>query len=177
MAEPKRYRIKSFAIDEYPDDEEHRDSDEEVIYPTSNEASHVDIDQPRKSREGSEYYRNLYETTRDALSQDQQIKYIQQLHEALCKQEEEIKNLDFQLKELREECRHYFTSLEEKLMSFEEKVDLVIKLVSSWVKHPGGGDRRCRGFCTKHVRTEKCLCRGLREPHRCCGRIGGICDC
>ncbi|XP_032243108.2 uncharacterized protein LOC116621194 [Nematostella vectensis] len=38
-------------------------------------------------------------------------------------------------------------------------------------------DRRCRGLCVKHVRTRKCLCQGFDRPHRCCGKIGGICDC
>ena len=101
---------------------------------------------------------------------------IQNLQSALEKQDEEIRELNTHLRELREECREYFSSLEEKLSCFEGKVDLVINLVSSWTQHPSM-DRRCQGFCTKHVRTEKCLCRGLKEPHRCCGRIGGICDC
>lgn len=179
MAEKNRYRESSCVEDEYPDDVEYRDSQEEIFYPTSNEVSRVDIDRPRRNREGSaesEFYRNHYAATRDALLRVQQDDYIQELHQALDRQEQEIKELDSNLKDLREECREYFTNLEEKLTSFEEKVDLVINLVSSWVNH-SSGDRRCRGMCTKHVRTEKCFCRGLREPHRCCGRIGGICDC
>ena len=87
---------------------------------------------------------------------------IQNLQSALDKQDEEIKELNTQLRELREECREYFSSLEEKLSCFEEKVDLVINLVSSWTHHPSM-DRRCRGFCTKDVRTKKRLCRGLNE--------------
>ena len=88
--------------------------------------------------------------------------YIQNLQSALDKQDEEIKELNTQLRELREECREYFSSLEEKLSCFEEKVDLVINLVSSRTHHLSM-DRRCRGFCTKDVRTKKCLCRGLNE--------------
>lgn len=178
MAEPGRGREKSYALqDEYPDDLEYRDSEEEIYYPTSNEVSRVDINQPRTSREGLapyEFYRNYDEAIRgDADYRDQ---YIQNWQSALEKQDEEIRELNTHLRELREECREYFSSLEEKLSCFEGKVDLVINLVSSWTHHPSM-DRRCQGFCTKHVRTEKCLCRGLKEPHRCCGRIGGICDC
>lgn len=163
--------------DEYQDDPEYRDSEEEIYYPTSNEVSREDINQPRTNRESSvasEFYRNYDEAKKgDANYRDQ---YIQNLQSALEEQEEEIRELNTQLRELREECREYFSRLEEKLSCFEEKVDLVLNLVSSWTHHPSM-DRRCRGFCTKHVRTEKCLCRGLKEPHRCCGRIGGNCDC
>ena len=88
--------------------------------------------------------------------------YIQNLQSALEKQDEEIRELNTQLRELREEYREYLSSLEEKLSCFEEKVDLVINLVSLWTHHPSM-DCRCRGFCTKHVRTEKCLCRVLNE--------------
>lgn len=181
MAEQRRDRETSYALhDEYPDDLEFHDSEEEIFYPTSNEVSRVDVDQVRRSREGSvasEFYREHYgASTREAIAHDRRDDYIQELHQALDKQGEEIKELDTQLRELRVECREYFSSLEEKLTCFEEKVDFVINLVSSWVQHPSR-DRRCRGFCTKHVRTDKCLCRGLKEPHRCCGRIGGVCDC
>lgn len=181
MAEQKRYREMSCPLDdEYPDDQGYRDSDDEIYYTAaSNEVSRVDIDQPRRSREGSaacEFYHDHFGATRDAILPDHRDAYIEGLHRAWHKQGEEIKELDTHLKHLREECREHFTSLEEKLTSFEEKVDLVINLVSSWVHNPSR-DRRCRGFCTKHVRTDKCLCRGLKEPHRCCGRIGGICDC
>lgn len=178
MAEQGRGRAKSYTLqDEYQDDPEYRDSEEEIYYPTSNEVSREDINQPRTNRESSvasEFYRNYDEAKKgDANYRDQ---YIQNLQSALEEQEEEIRELNTQLRELREECREYFSRLEEKLSCFEEKVDLVLNLVSSWTHHPSM-DRRCRGFCTKHVRTEKCLCRGLKEPHRCCGRIGGICDC
>ena len=179
MAEKNRYRENSCVEDEYPDDVEYRDSQEEIFYSASNEVSRVGIDRSRSDREGSaesEFYRNHYAATRDGLSRVEQDGHIQVLHKALDRQEQEIKELDSHLKDLREECREYFTSLEEKLTGFEEKVDLVINLVSSWVNHPSQ-DRRCQGMCTKHVRTEKCFCRGLREPHRCCGQIGGICDC
>lgn len=174
MADQRRSRDTSYGVnDEYPDDLEYRDSEEGLFYPTSNETFRADIDQQRTSREvsvASDFHEGARE---DANSRED---YIQNLHRALDMQDEQIKDLNRQLKDLREECREYFSSLEEKLNCFEEKVDLVLNLVSSWTHHPSR-DRRCRGFCTKHVRTDKCLCRGLKEPHRCCGHIGGICDC
>lgn len=177
MAEKKNLRENCFAIeDEFPDDAAYRDSEDEIFYPTSNEVSREDIEPSRSIAASDSIYRNLYTATRDALSHNQQNEYIELLHQALDKQDEEIRKLDSQLKELREECREYFTNLEEKLTCFEEKVDLVLNLVSSLVTHPAV-DRKCRGFCSKHVRTEKCLCRGLRDPHRCCGRLSGLCEC
>lgn len=157
--------------------DEFEDSEEEIFYPTSNEAIREDIDRPRRSRDGSlesALFRD--HAVPRGQPRDRRDDYIRELHDALDRQEQEIKDLDTKLRELRGEVREYFSNLEEKLSCFEEKVDLVINLVSSWVHHPAN-DRRCRGFCSKHVRTEKCLCRGLKEPHRCCGRIGGICDC
>ena len=85
-----------------------------------------------------------------------------ELAERFGKQDEEIREVNTQLRELREGFREYFSSLEEKLSCFEQKVDLVVNLVSLWTHHPSM-DRRCRGFCTKHARTEKSLCRGLNE--------------
>ena len=97
--------------------------------------------------------------TGDANYRDQ---YIQNLQSGLEQQDEELRELNTQLLELREECREYFSSLEEKLSCLEGKVDLVINLVYLWTHHPSM-DRRCRGFCTKDVRTKKRLCRGLNE--------------
>ncbi|KAJ7381993.1 hypothetical protein OS493_037818 [Desmophyllum pertusum] len=161
------------------DDLDNRSSDEEIFYP-SNEAIREDTDQPRRSRDDSvdsELYRDHFASLPPrGQTPDHRDEYIRELHDALDRQGEEIKDLGTKLQDLRGEVREYFSSLEQKLSCFEEKVDLVINLVSSWAHHPSR-DRRCRGFCSKHVRTDKCLCRGLKEPHRCCGRIGGICDC
>lgn len=161
----------------YKDELDYSDSDEEIFYP-SNEAIREDIDRPRKSRDVSLESALLRDKAAFPRSQprDRRDDYIRELHDALNRQEQEIKDLDTKLRDLRGEVREYFSNLEQKLSCFEEKVDLVINLVSSWVHHPAQ-DRRCRGFCSKHVRTDKCFCRGLKEPHRCCGRIGGICDC
>lgn len=166
---------------DYNDEFDDRASDEEIFYATSNEAIREDIDLPRRSRHGSqesEVHRDHHNVSRGQTRdmRDRRDEYIRQLLDSLDRQEQEIKDLDTKLRSLRGEVREYFSNLEEKLSCFEEKVDLVINLVSSWVQHPAS-DRRCRGFCTKHVRTDKCLCRGLKEPHRCCGRIGGVCDC
>lgn len=160
------------------DDCDDPDSDEDIFYPTTMcngyEACREDIDRSRRGRDDS--------LESDVLSSRGQSRggsrydYIVELHESLDRQETEIRDLNTKLRDLRGEVREYFTNLEQKLSCFEEKVDLVINLVSSWVQHPAI-DRRCRGFCSKHVRTDKCLCRGLKEPHRCCGRIGGVCDC
>lgn len=168
----------------YRNDFDHPDSDEDIFYPTTtcnvHGACREDIDRPRRGRDDS-LESALFRD--DALSSRGQSRdrsrnrrdgYIVELHESLVRQETEIRDLNSKLRDLRGEIREYFTNLEQKLTCFEEKVDLVINLVSSWVQHL---DRRCRGFCSKHVRTDKCLCRGLKEPHRCCGRISGICDC
>lgn len=155
-----------------------RSSDEEIFYPASSEDTRTDIDRSRRGRDVSEesaVFRDHYGFGRSQ-PRDPCYAYIRELHDALDRQEQEIKDLDSNIQQLRGEVREYFSSLDLKLSCFEEKADLVINLVSSWANHPKIY-RRCRGFCTKHVRTDKCLCRGLKEPHRCCGRIGGVCDC
>ena len=156
-------------------------SDEEIFYPTSNEALREDIDLPRRRCYGSRESK----PNRDHRSlprgqkldcQDGRDEYSRQLLDSLEQQEQEIKNLDTKLRALGEEVREYFSNLEEKLSCFDEKMDLIVNLVSSFFRH-STTDRRCRGFCSKHVRTGTCLCRGLKEPHRCCGKISGVCDC
>lgn len=163
-----------------------RSSDEEIFYPTSNEPSREDIDLPQRIRQGSQEP----EPNRDHCSlprgpkrdllirgrRDSRDEYSQQLLDSLDRQEKEIKDLETKVRSLRKEVREGFSNLEQKLSCFEVKVDLIVNLLSSWFQHPSS-DRRCRGMCTKHVRTDKCLCRGLKEPHRCCGRISGVCDC
>jgi len=176
MAEKSYVFRENFSAveDEFPDDVTY--SDDEIFYPTSNEVSRQNIETTESIGASESVDRKLYEATRDAFSWNQQEEYVEQLHKALDKQDEEIKRLDNQLKELRLECSDYFKNLEEKLACFEEKVDLVINLVSSWASSPARA-KICRGYCSKHIRTEKCLCRGLREPHRCCGHLSGSCDC
>lgn len=163
------------------DDYDYHSAEEELFCPRSAEASRTDNDGLRRGRDDSvesivlqDYYDNLPRP--GSPTRDQRDDYIQQLHEALDKQEQEIKDLDYKLQDLRGEVREYFSGLEQKLSCFEEKVDFVITLVSSWVNHPPN-NRGCRGSCSNHVRTDNCLCRGLKEPHRCCGRIGGVCAC
>jgi len=159
-----------------------RPSDEEIFYPTSNEPSREDIDLPRISQEpeSNRDHRSLpRKQKRNMLNRgrrDSADEYSQQLLDSLDRQEREIKDLQTKVRALRKEVLEGFSNLEQKLSCFEVKVDLIVNLVSSWFQHPSS-DRRCRGFCTKHVRTDKCLCRGLKEPHRCCGRISGVCDC
>jgi len=170
---------------DYNKDLEDRPSDEEVFY-LSKENFRDDIDLPRRiyqETQESEPDRDHCSLPRgkngdiDVLnSQDGRDELSRRLLDSLDQQEQEIKDLDTKLWSLREEVREYFSNLEEKLSCFEKKMDLVVNLVSSWFNRRLN-DRRCKGFCTKHVRTDKCLCRGLREPHRCCGRISGVCDC
>ena len=164
-----------------------RSSDEDIFYPTSNEPSREDTYlSPRGSRE-SKPNRDHRSSPRGQKSdtlkrgrrdsrRDSRDEYNRQLLDSLDRQEKEIKNLETKVRSLRKEVRECFSNLEQKLSSFEVKVDLIVNLVSSWFQNPSS-DRRCRGFCTKHVRTDKCLCHGLKEPHRCCGHIGGVCDC
>lgn len=178
-------------------------SDEENFYSQSNEPSREDIDFPHGSREdialphGSREDIDLPHGSqeskpnrdhrsslprrqkRDSLRvrRDSRDEYSKQLLDSLDRQENEIKDLENKVHSLRKEVRECFSNLDEKLSCFEVKIELIANLVSSWFQHPFG-DRRCRGFCTKHVRTDKCLCRGLKEPHRCCGHmVSGLCDC
>lgn len=171
---------------DYNKDLDDRPSDEEVFY-LSKENFRDDIDLPRRiyqETQESEPDRDHCSLPRGKLngdidvldSQDGRDELSRRLLDSLDQQEQEIKDLDTKLWSLREEVREYFSNLEEKLSCFEKKMDLVVNLVSSWCNHRRD-DRRCKGFCTKHVRTDRCLCRGLREPHRCCGRISGVCDC
>ena len=158
-----------------------RSSGEDIFYSTSNEPSREDIYlSPHGSREikqNRDYLSLPRGQKRDILKRgDSRDEYSWQLLDSLGRQEKEIKDLETKVLSLRKEVRECFSSLDQKLSSFEVKVDLIVNLVSSWIQHPSS-DRRCRGFCTKHVRTDKCLCHGLKEPHRCCGRIGGVCDC
>lgn len=166
---------------DYHDDYDNHSSEEELFRTRSAEAIRTDNDRIRRGRDDSIeslVFRERCDNLPGPRSRthDRRDDYIQQLHEALDRQEQEIKDLDSKLQDLRGEVRECFSSLEQKLSCFEEKVDFVINLVSSWVNRPPD-NRGCRGSCSKHVRTDKCLCRGLKEPHRCCGRIGGVCAC
>ena len=166
----------------YNEEHDDRSSNEEIFYPTSNEPSREDIDLPSRSQEPepNRDHRSLpRRQKRDIVNRDRRdspAEYSQQLLDSLDRQEQEIKDLQTKVRSLRKEVREGFSNLEQKLSCFEAKVDLIANLVSSWFQHPSN-DRRCRGFCTKHVRTDKCLCRGLKDPHRCCGHISGVCDC
>ena len=82
----------------------------------------------------------------------------------------------FSSPELGGEIRSYFVDLKSSFEVFENKLDFISEKII-WLADRLKRDRRCRGYCTKHVRTKKCLCRGFEDPHRCCGRHGGICDC
>ena len=188
------------------DEVDDRSSDDEIFFSQSNEPSREDIDPPSNepSREDIDLPSNEpsredidlphgsqeFKPNRDHRSlprrqkrdillrgrRDSRDEYSRQVLDSLDRQENEIKDLENKVRSLRKEVRECFSNLDQKLSSFEVKVDLIVNLVSSWFQHPSN-DRRCRGFCSKHVRTDKCLCRGLKDPHRCCGHISGLCDC
>ena len=188
----KRYSLKqmiyfqavlTISVQKASDNEgDDRSSDEEAFYSQSNQPSREDIDPPQGAQESKpnrDYRSSLpRRQKRDSLRgrRDSRDEYSRQLLDSLDRQENEIKDLETEVRSLRKEVRERFSNMDEKLSGFEVKVDLIVNLVSSWFQHPFS-DRRCRGFCTKHVRTDKCLCRGLKEPHRCCGHISGLCDC
>ena len=157
-------------------------SDEEIFYSTSNEPSRENIDLPQRILHGSQesepnrdhrsFPRGQKRDISTRCRRDTRDEYSLQLLDSMNRQEKEIKDLETKVRSLRKEVRECFSNLDLKLSSFEVKVDLLV----NWFQHPSS-DRRCRGFCSKHVRTDKCLCRGLNEPHRCCGHISGVCDC
>ena len=55
-------------------------------------------------------------------------------------------------------------NLEKRVQSLTDRVEQLSNLF-------------CKGRCGKHGKTPKCFCRGFSQSHRCCGRLGGICEC
>ena len=97
---------------------------------------------------------------------DNQAASILGLQDSLKKMRKYVRNMEKRMLEIEADFR---TEINEKLDALSENFNKVTMLDT----------RQCSGRCRKHVRTEKCLCRGFTTaaPHVCCGKQGGICDC
>lgn len=97
---------------------------------------------------------------------DNQASCILGLQDSVKKVRKYVRNMEKRILETEADFR---TEVNEKLAMLSENLNKVMMLDT----------RRCSGRCRKHVRTEKCLCRGFTTaaPHVCCGKQGGICDC
>lgn len=108
---------------------------------------------------------------------------IKALRRIIHKQAEMIQKLDRDVLEMRQNAgllcscqRNVQLETDDMLTYINCKIDLLTEQVL-FIAKKVSNDRRCRGYCVKHVRTKKCLCRGFEQTHRCCGRVGSLCDC
>ena len=168
----------------YKEDQQSRSSEEEVFYP-SNEDFRDEIDRVFETGESTSTTVPCCRCCGLAVNHDTtHHDCVTELRHVLEKQTDEMRHMESKLQDmslspyalLRRDFRRQFSALRRTLACFDEKLDSILRMVSTMRNNPNR-DRRCRGYCSKHVRTDKCLCRGLKEPHRCCGRIGGVCDC
>ena len=97
---------------------------------------------------------------------DNQASCILGLQDSVKKVRKYVRNMEKRILEIEADFR---TEINKKVAALSENLNKVMML----------NTRRCDGRCRKHVRTEKCLCRGFTTaaPHVCCGKQGGICEC
>lgn len=104
---------------------------------------------------------------------------VYELHQIVDKQSHALQELRDSLKKLRKSCLLEIKRRCDRETEWRAGIEEKISILSNRLNELSERDsRRCHGRCTKHVKTEKCLCQGFSSlPHVCCGKEGGICDC